>query len=580
MATYDKFPEVAVEGYDDCAWQGWDAIVRELTRRAGQYTRTVLVIDCYPGVRLEELETKLLPALGATLTLNAEQMRLDEHALSGLLARHLTDDRVFGVLSCHQLEEFIDPVKREALQAQVERCREGIIVIYGPGAALVNAGDILVYADLPRWEIQQRMRSGELANWGAANQHEDILRRYKRAFFIEWRVFDRHKTPLLRRTDYLLDTTQADNPAMVGGDALRAGLQHTTQRPFRVVPFFDPGVWGGQWMKQKFDLDPSAPNYAWCFDCVPEENSLLLRYGAVRIEIPSQDLVLLHPRALLGEKVHARFGAEFPIRFDLLDTLDGQNLSFQVHPTTEYIQQHFGMHYTQDESYYILEAEPGAQVYLGTRTGTRPEEMMDDLRRASRGEKPFDDARFVNHLAANKHDHFLIPAGTVHCSGAGTVVLEISATPYIFTFKLWDWGRLGMDGQPRPVHLAHGEKVIDWQRDTQWIEQHLVNQCEPLGEGTGWREERTGLHEREFIETRRHWFSEPVTHSPHGGVNVLNLVEGEEATVDSPGGAFAPFVVHYAETFIVPADAGEYRISPSGPSCGKSIATIKAWVRG
>ncbi len=121
-------------------------------------------------------------------------MRLDEHALSRLLARHLTDDRVFGVLSCHQLDEFIDPVKREALQAQVELCREGIIVIYGPGAALVNAGDILVYADLPRWEIQQRMRSGELANWGAANQHEDILRRYKRAFFIEWRVFDRHKT--------------------------------------------------------------------------------------------------------------------------------------------------------------------------------------------------------------------------------------------------------------------------------------------------------------------------------------------------------------------------------------------------
>lgn len=71
-----------------------------------------------------------------------------------------------------------------------------------------------------------------------------------------------------------------------------------------------------------------------------------------------------------------------------------------------------------------------------------------------------------------------------------------------------------MDGQPRPVHLAHGEKVIDWQRDTQWVEQHLVNQCEPLGEGIGWREERTGLHEREFIETRRHWFNEPVTHSP------------------------------------------------------------------
>lgn len=578
MSYYEKYPTLQIEGYDDSAWQGWEAITARLRARTGQ--RTVLVIDCYPGVRLAELEENLLSALNPALVINAEQARLDESALHQLLARNLTDDRVFGVLSCHQLSEFIAPQKLAALKEQVSNAPDGLIVIYGPGAALVHPGDVLVYADLPRWEIQQRMRSGELDNWGAENQSEDMLRRYKRAFFVEWRVFDRHKTPLLKRADYLLDTTRADSPAMVTGDALRAGLKQTTQQPFRVVPFFDPGVWGGQWMKQKFDLDPSAPNYAWCFDCVPEENSLLLRFGAVRIEIPSQDLVLLESRALLGEKVHARFGAEFPIRFDFLDTIGGQNLSFQVHPLTEYIQQQFGMHYTQDESYYILEAEPGAMVYLGTKTGTEPQAMLDNLRSAGRGEQPFDDARFVNQIPAKKHDHFLIPAGTVHCSGAGTMVLEISATPYIFTFKLWDWGRLGMDGLPRPVHLDHGEKVIDWQRDTRWVHQHLVNQVEPIAEGEGWREERTGLHEREFIETRRHWFSAPVVHHTHGGVNVLNLVEGDRAIVDSPSGAFAPFTVRYAETFIIPADVGEYRISPSGETSGKPLATIKAWVRG
>ncbi|WP_320727116.1 class I mannose-6-phosphate isomerase [Enterobacter sp. 118C5] len=579
MTTYDKFPTVTIEGYDDSAWQGWEDITRVLAAKTQQRSRTVLVIDCYPGVRLNELEENVLPRLRPALTVNAGQARQDEPAIHEMLARNLTDDRVFGVLSCHQLAEFFDPARLEAQQTQVSQCAEGLIVIYGPGAALIHPGDVLVYADLPRWEIQQRMRSGEMGNWGAENQHEDMLRRYKRAFFVEWRVFDRHKTPLLRRTDFLLDTTQANQPAMVSGEALRAGLKQTTTQPFRVAPFFDPGVWGGQWMKQQFDLDPSAPNYAWCFDCVPEENSLLLRFGAVRIEIPSQDLVLLEPRALLGEKVHARFGAEFPIRFDFLDTIGGQNLSFQVHPVTEYIQQQFGMHYTQDESYYILEAEPGAVVYLGTKTGTEPEAMMDDLRRAGRGEKNFDDARFVNQIPAKKHDHFLIPAGTVHCSGAGTMVLEISATPYIFTFKLWDWGRLGLDGLPRPVHLNHGEKVIDWQRDTQWVHQHLVNQFEPIAEGNGWREERTGLHEREFIETRRHWFSEPVVHHTNGGVNVLNLVEGDEAIVDSPTGAFEPFVVHYAETFIIPANVGEYRISPSTNVSGQALATIKAWVR-
>lgn len=578
MPYYEKHPTLEITGYDHCAWQGWESIITTLRARTDQ--RTVLVIDCYPGVRLSELEEKLLPAINPVLAINVEQARLDESALHHLLARNLTDDRVFGVLSCHQLSEFIDAQKLVALKEQVKNATEGLIVIYGPGAALAHPGDVLVYADLPRWEIQQRMRSGELDNWGAENQTEDMLRRYKRAFFVEWRVFDRHKTPLLKRADFLLDTTLADTPSMVSGEALRAGLKQATQQPFRVVPFFDPGVWGGQWMKKQFDLDPSAPNYAWCFDCVPEENSLLLRFGAVRIEIPSQDLVLLEPRALLGEKVHARFGAEFPIRFDFLDTIRGQNLSFQVHPVTEYIQQQFGMHYTQDESYYILEAEPGAMVYLGTKTGTDPQAMLDNLRSAGRGEKPFDDARFVNQIPASKHDHFLIPAGTVHCSGAGTMVLEISATPYIFTFKLWDWGRLGMDGLPRPVHLDHGEKVIDWQRDTGWVHQHLVNKVEPVAEGEGWREERTGLHEREFIETRRHWFSAPVIHHTHGGVNVLNLVEGAEAVVDSPSGAFAPFTVRYAETFIIPADVGEYRISPSDAHPGKPLATIKAWVRG
>ncbi|ASI57649.1 mannose-6-phosphate isomerase [Raoultella ornithinolytica] len=580
QTTYDKFPEVTVQGYDDQAWQGWESIEATLNLRASASSRTVLVVDCYPGVRLDELEQRLLPSLNATRVLNVESARRDQQALHDLLARNLTDDRVFGVLSCHHLEEFFNADKLQQLRQQVDAVTEGLIVIYGPGAALVHPGDVLVYADMPRWEIQQRMRHDGLGNWGADNQDEDILRRYKRAFFIEWRVFDRHKTPLLKRADYLLDTTQKEAPTLVSGEALRAGLRQTTTRPFRVAPFFDPGVWGGQWMKQQFDLDPSAPNYAWCFDCVPEENSLLLRFGQVRIEIPSQNLVLLHPRALLGEKVHARFGAEFPIRFDFLDTIGGQNLSFQVHPVTEYIQQQFGMHYTQDESYYILEAQPHAVVYLGTKTGIEPQAMLDDLKAAARGEKTFDDARFVNQIPARKHDHFLIPAGTVHCSGSGTMVLEISATPYIFTFKLWDWGRLGLDGLPRPVHLEHGEQVIDWQRDTRWVADNLVNQVEPVAEGEGWREERTGMHEREFIETRRHWFTAPVTHHTQGGVNVLNLVEGDEAIVDSPSGAFAPFVVHYAETFIIPAAVGEYRISPSGKGSGQPLATIKAWVRG
>ncbi|MGH9448728.1 MAG: class I mannose-6-phosphate isomerase, partial [Terriglobia bacterium] len=168
------------------------------------------------------------------------------------------------------------------------------------------------------------------------------------------------------------------------------------------------------------------------------------------------------------------------------------------------------------------------------------------------------------------------PAGTVHCSGKDCMVLEISATPYIFTFKLWDWGRLGMDGEPRPIHLRHGEENIQWDRTTEWVRRNLVNRVEPVARGDGWREERTGLDEREFIETRRHWFTGAVEHETRGGVNVLNLVAGSGAVVESPGGTFDPFEVHYAETFIVPACVGHYRIRPTGAD---RCATIKAHVR-
>jgi len=159
------------------------------------------------------------------------------------------------------------------------------------------------------------------------------------------------------------------------------------------------------------------------------------------------------------------------------------------------------------------------------------------------------------------------------------MVLEISATPYIFTFKLWDWGRLGLNGLPRPIHLDHGIANIAWERQTDWVKRSLINRVEFLGQGSGWIEERTGLHELEFIETRRTWFEKTAPHITRNTVNVLNLVEGREAIVESPSGAFDPLVVHYAETFIVPASAGPYTIRPLGESEGSKCGTIKAFVR-
>ena len=341
----------------------------------------------------------------------------------------------------------------------------------------------------------------------------------------------------------------------------------TVKQPFRVVPYFDASVWGGQWMKEKFNLDPEADNFGWAFDGVPEENSLYLRYGDVRVEVPSLNVIHQYPNELLGPKVHSRFGKEFPIRFDYLDTMEGGNLSLQVHPLTEYIQDKFGMHYTQDESYYILDAKEDATVYLGVKDGIKLDDMIGDLEKAQEeGDYRFPDEKYVNCFPAKKHDHFLIPAGTVHCGGSNVVVLEISATPYIFTFKLWDWGRIGLDGRPRPVHINHGKENIQLSRTTDWVKENLINNVQVLEETESYKEERTGLHELEFIETRRHWFKESVELDTKGSVNMLNLIEGDTAVVESVDGSFEPYEVHYGETFIIPAQLEKYKITPPDQS--------------
>lgn len=581
-SRYDKFPAVPVPNAGDACVVGWDAIgerLRQAIARRGT-RRTVLVVECYPGIDVEGVRQELERRLRPVLTLRAAEAMLSPTAVDALVEPFLGgDDPVFGFLSDLTLPQFFDGERVRASRAAIGRVEAGVVLVIGCGARLLHDGDLLVYADLARWEAQLRFRRIATGNLGVDNQALAAGLKYKRAFFVDWRVADRWKRPLIARWDYVLDTHEADRPKLADGPAVRRGLDHAVTRPFRVVPFFDPAPWGGQWMKDVCGLDPRAPNYGWCFDCVPEENSLLLGFGDTTLELPSLNLVFAQPRALLGDAVFARFGDEFPIRFDLLDTMGGGNLSFQVHPLTDYMRQRFGLAYTQDESYYLLDARPGAGVYLGLREGVDRTAMLRDLELAQTEGAPFPADDFANRLPAKKHDHFLIPAGTVHCSGANSMVLEISATPYIFTFKLWDWGRLGLDGRPRPIHLAHGAANIRWDRTADWVSRQLVNRVKPLGAGEGWREERTGLHELEFIETRRHWFTQTVPHDTGGGVNVLNLVEGAEAVVESPDGSFEPFVLHYAETVIIPAAVGRYTIRPTDASPGGELATLKAFVR-
>jgi len=572
--NYDKHPFVLCGDAEQCAG-GWDAIAARLPK-AG-----LLCVESYPGADVGSIAQELARRLAPAEMIDVRELYRPATELRELFASYLTDDRVFGRMNGFTIADYFADGVLEVARDRVEAATSGALtLVIGPGASLLaRPGAVLVYADMARWEIQLRFRSSRLGNLGMANETGDFASKYKCGYFLEWRAADRLKKQVWERADFFLDANDAARPLMIAGEVLRSSLARVVRQPFRLVPYFDPGPWGGHWMEEVCDLPKDKPNHAWCFDCVPEENSLVLGFGEKRFEIPAIDLVFSHPRELLGNPVHARFGAEFPIRFDLLDTMGGGNLSLQVHPLTEYIQEEFGMHYTQDESYYMLDAGSDAKVYLGLREGIDPDAMAADLRKAQEGDVEFAAARYVEQWPAKRHDHFLIPAGTVHCSGKDSMVLEISATPYIFTFKLWDWGRLGLDDRPRPIHIEHGLANIQWNRTTKWTRSNLVNQTRPVAEGAGWRAERTGLHEREFIDVIRYWFTGTAPLATGKSVQVLNLVQGEEAVVESPSGAFAPFHLHYAETMIVPAAVGAWTIRPAGKAEGTECAIVVASVR-
>lgn len=573
-SNYDKFPFIPVPNGDGKCVEGWKSIVDRL-----RACKSVLTVECYPGVDVPQVKAALSEGLRPTLLIETGDLMWSPKEIDRMVKPFLSDiDTWLGFLCPLEMPAFFDLEKVKCARKQVEEAK-GLVLIVGPGATLVDSGEMLVYADLARWEGQLRFRRDEADNLGAKNCTEDVWEQYRRSYFVDWRVADRWKKDLIARWDFVLDTCDANSPKLAEGEAVRDALEACTTHPFRVVPMFDPAPWGGQWMRQVCGLNEEAPNFGWCFDCVPEENSLLLDFGNLKLEIPSIDLIFYKPLELLGEEIYRRFGDEFPIRFNFLDTMGGGNLSLQVHPTVAYIRETFGMSYTQDESYYIIDSTPASTVYLGFKEGVSSTDMMSALHESFRSESEFNAEDFVNRWPAKKHDHFLIPAGTIHCSGNNTMVLEISATPFIFTFKLWDWNRLGLDGKPRAISIGHGSKVLDWSRTREWTQQNLVNRVEVIEQKPGYTEERTGLHESEFIETRRHWFTEAVEHHTNGTLNVLNLVEGDAVLVKSPTNAFEPMVIHYAETFIVPATVGRYTIEPLEGGLDRPYATIKAYVR-
>lgn len=166
-----------------------------------------MVIESYIGIDNEEILENLIKPLKPKKIIFSDDLAFDEKKIIEMTDRDLIpEDRVFGILTHYEVKDFFDPKVLEDTRKEVENA-DGLIVIYGTGASLITTGDILIYADLARWEAQLRYRAGA-TNWKINNPDEDILKKYKRGYFLEWRISDKLKDQLHNSIDYLLDTNR------------------------------------------------------------------------------------------------------------------------------------------------------------------------------------------------------------------------------------------------------------------------------------------------------------------------------------------------------------------------------------
>ncbi len=197
-------------------------------------------------------------------------------------------------------------------------------------------------------------------------------------------------------------------------------------------------------------------------------------------------------------------------------------------------------------------------MYLGFRDDIDPNAFREALATGFRTGEEVDVLRYVQTHPAAKHDLFLIPNGTIHCSGAGSLVLEISATPYIFTFKMYDWNRLDLDGNPRPLNIERAFENLDFERKGDRVTETLLSRPAVVLERPDRRIVHLPTHPEHFYDVHRLEFDGEIEVDTEGSCQVMSLVEGVSVLLEVASGARQRY--HYAETFVVPAAAGRFRL--------------------
>ena len=220
---------------------------------------------------------------------------------------------------------------------------------------------------------------------------------------------------------------------------------------YKFQPIYKTTVWGGERIAPFKGVENGLTHVgeSWELSGIPGSESVVIEGYHVGATLP--ELVAREGVALLGRKNLAQFGEEFPLLIKLIDAR--KDLSIQVHPDDALAMARHRKK-GKTEMWYILDAEPEASLIAGFSQMITPHEY-DEL---------ISEGRITDVLARHTvavGDCFFLPAGRIHTIGAGILLVEIQQASDV-TYRVYDYGRLGLDGKPRELHIDEAREAIDY----------------------------------------------------------------------------------------------------------------------
>lgn len=268
------------------------------------------------------------------------------------------------------------------------------------------------------------------------------------------------------------------------------------------------------------------------------------------------DLVATYGAALVGERAIAVYGRRFPLLTKFIDAQ--QWLSVQVHPNDAYAAAHEGGKLGKTEAWYILHAEPGAQIVYGfTRAVSRDEARVAIA--ATQLES------LLNTVEVHAGDVVFVPAGTVHAIGAGVALYELQEYSDV-TYRLYDYGRLQANGQPRELHV---ERALDVLRSEPAAQ--VFTHPAPAVELGGGAVARTLVACPYFVESELRLDGELVGATTGASCHILTLLSGSCEVVGAVG---EPIRLSHGETAVLPATLGAYTLHGTGARLIRSYVPL------